>query len=93
MENPVALELAQLVGQYFLGNFGELATDLREAAWSEGEMPEDLNFPFAGKNVDGSLNGTAVMVFHGFYLQPALRKDALFRMTDAVFVSQGTVAG
>ena len=65
MKNTVAFGLAELVGQDLLGNVGKLPADFGKAAWTEGEMPKDLHFPFAGKDVDGSLYRTAMMVFHG----------------------------
>ena len=66
VKNAVALQLAQLVGQDLLRNSRELAADFGKAPGAEGEVPEDLDLLFAGKHVDGSLNGTAVVVFHGF---------------------------
>jgi hypothetical protein len=64
MQDAVFFELTQLVGEDLLGDFGELTTELGEAAGAEGKMPEDLDLPFPGHHVDGSLDGTAMMVFH-----------------------------
>ena len=65
-KHTIAFELAELVGEDLLGNLRKSAADFGKAPRAEGEMPEDLDLPFAGKDVDGSLNGTAVVIFHEF---------------------------
>lgn len=63
-DNTVRFELTQLVREDLLGNLGDFLPELGKTARAEGEMPKDLHLPLAGKDIDGSLDRTAVMVFH-----------------------------
>jgi hypothetical protein len=60
----VFFELAQLLGEHFFGDRFQLLPDFREAPRPEGEMPENLHFPFAGNQINRCLDGTSVMVLH-----------------------------
>jgi hypothetical protein len=70
-EYTVGHKLAQLIAEDFFGDLAEFLVQLGEAPRAEGEMPEDLNLPFAGKDVDSRLNGTAVVIFHACNLSMA----------------------
>src|SRR5215469_5128603 len=47
-DNPVGLQLAQLLGQNLVRDLWNFPPDLRKPARSRGKMPKDLHLPLAG---------------------------------------------
>lgn len=72
LKYSIELKLTELLGLDFFADSTEFPSQLGKAQLTEGEMPDDLDFPFPRHHVDGRPDGTT-MVFssidHKRYLQ------------------------
>ena len=68
MHQVLALEFAQLRRKNFFTHAGKQSTQFAKTPRSVGEMPHNLDFPFAGEGICSGLHGASEMMFHGFAL-------------------------
>ena len=64
-DGTVFFEFAELRGQDFLGDTGKEIAEFSKSLRPEGEIPKGENFPFAGEDVQGGFDRTAVVLLHG----------------------------
>jgi hypothetical protein len=63
--DPIPFQFSELGGENFLTDASEKIAEFGEAQRAKRKAPDCLNFPFAAEDVDGRLNGTAVVNLHG----------------------------
>ena len=73
--HAIALQLPELIGEHLLGNLVQLLAEFRKPPRTKRKMPQDLDLPFSGHDVNRGLNGTPVMVLHG----PIIKHNAVNR--------------
>src|SRR5229473_1073392 len=65
VDDAILFQFAELGGENFFADASEKIAQLGKAQWTKRKAPHRLDFPLAAQDVDGGLNGTAVVRFHG----------------------------
>src|SRR6266849_9651929 len=64
VDDTIPFQFAELRGENFFADAWQKIAEFGEAARAKRKMPHGLDFPLATQDVDGRLNGTAVVNLH-----------------------------
>src|SRR6266851_878352 len=64
VDDAILFQFAELGGENFFADASEKIAQFGEAQWTKRKAPHRLDFPLAAEDVDGGLNGTAMVRFH-----------------------------
>src|SRR6267378_3435865 len=68
-DDAILFQFTELRGENLFADPSEKIAEFSEAVRAKRKAPDRLDFPFAAQDIDGGLNGTAVVNFHRWRLR------------------------
>ena len=65
LDDPIPFQFAELRSKNFFTDAAQEIAELGEAQRAKRKTPHGLDFPLTAQDIDGRLNGTALMNLHG----------------------------
>src|SRR5712692_9376611 len=87
VDDAILFQFAELGGENFLADASEKIAELGKAQRTKRKAPDRLDFPLAAQDVDGGLNGTAMVRFH--VGTPGLQICAYFAAAQCRYTMSG----
>src|SRR5216684_6067765 len=87
VDDAILFQFAELRGENFFADASEKVAEFGEAQRAKRKAPDRLDFPLAAQDVDGGLNGTAMVRFH--VGTPSLQICAYFAAAQCRYTMSG----